>query len=60
MPTRWDDDDPGHGVGDAGQLVPGVSELVAAFSNPTGWLNSPRSFCGRMSKRSVSATSDSR
>jgi len=31
MPRRWDDDERGHGIGDAGQLVPGVSELVAAF-----------------------------
>lgn len=32
MPTRWDTDDRGYGVGDAGQLVAGASELVAAFS----------------------------
>jgi hypothetical protein len=32
MPRRWDDDDRGHGIGDAAQLVPGATELVAAFS----------------------------
>jgi hypothetical protein len=32
MPSRWDHDERGHGVGDATQLVPGASELVAAFS----------------------------
>jgi hypothetical protein len=32
MPRRWDDDQRGHGVGDAAQLVPGARELVAAFS----------------------------
>jgi hypothetical protein len=32
MPGRWDGDTRGHGVGDAGQLVAGTSELVAAFS----------------------------
>ena len=35
MPKRWDDDDRGHGVGDAAQLVVGASELVAAFSEST-------------------------
>ena len=32
MPRRWDDDERGHGIGDAAQLVTGASELVAAFS----------------------------
>jgi len=32
MPRRWDDDERGHGTGDATRLVPGASELVAAFS----------------------------
>src|SRR5689334_19679640 len=32
MPKRWDDDQRGHGVGDAAQLLPGVGELVAAFT----------------------------
>jgi hypothetical protein len=31
MPRRWDDDQRGHGVGDAAHLVPGARELVAAF-----------------------------
>jgi hypothetical protein len=31
MHARWDGDDRGHGVGDAGHLVRGASELVAAF-----------------------------
>ena len=35
MASRWDGDDPGQGIGDAAQLVPGASELVAAFSQPT-------------------------
>jgi len=34
MSARWDDDDRKHGIGDAAQLVSGVSELVAAFSEP--------------------------
>jgi hypothetical protein len=34
---RWEGDDRGVGVADAGQLVPGVSELVAAFGEP-GWV----------------------
>lgn len=37
MPPRWDGDDRGRGVGDAAQLVPGASELVAAFTTP-GWV----------------------
>ena len=32
MPRRWDDDERGHGIGDAAHLVTGASELVAAFS----------------------------
>jgi hypothetical protein len=32
MPARWDGDVRGGGIGDAAQLVPGASELVAAFS----------------------------
>jgi len=35
MASRWDGDDRGHGIGDAGQLVPGANELIAAFSQPT-------------------------
>jgi hypothetical protein len=35
VPTRWDGDNRGRGVGDAGQLVVGASELVAAFSAST-------------------------
>ena len=34
MPTRWDGDDRGDGIGDAEQLVTGARELVAAFSAP--------------------------
>ena len=34
MPPRWDGDNRGHGIGDAAQLVPGASELTAAFSQP--------------------------
>jgi len=34
MATRWDGDERGQGVGDATQLVPGVSELVTAFRQP--------------------------
>jgi hypothetical protein len=37
MPTRWDGDKRGHGVGDAAQLVAGASELVAAFSE-SAWV----------------------
>lgn len=32
MLRRWEDDDRGHGVGDAAQLVAGAAELVAVFS----------------------------
>ena len=32
MPRRWEHDDRGHGIGDATRLVPGASDLVAAFS----------------------------
>jgi hypothetical protein len=35
MPSRWDDDDRGRGIGDAEQLVTGARELIAAFSEPT-------------------------
>ena len=34
MAARWDNDDRGRGIGDATQLVPGASQLVAAFSKP--------------------------
>ena len=37
MSARWDGDERGHGSGDAGQLVAGATELVAAFSEP-GWV----------------------
>jgi len=33
MPTRWDGDSRGRGIGDAAQLAPGASELVAAFTD---------------------------
>lgn len=35
MPSRWDGDDVGRGIGDAEQLVAGARELIAAFSEPT-------------------------
>jgi hypothetical protein len=35
MPSRWDGDDRGRGIGDAEQLITGASELIAAFSEPT-------------------------
>jgi hypothetical protein len=35
MPARWDGDDRGQGIGVAAQLVPGASDLVAAFGQPT-------------------------
>lgn len=35
MPSRWDGDERGGGIGDAAQLVTGARELVAAFSEPT-------------------------
>lgn len=35
MATRWDGDTRGLGIGDALQLVPGASELVAAFRQPS-------------------------
>jgi hypothetical protein len=35
MPSRWDGDDRGRGIGEAEQLVTGARELVAAFSAPT-------------------------
>jgi hypothetical protein len=34
MAPRWDGDDRGRGIGDAAQLVPGASQLVAAFAQP--------------------------
>jgi len=34
MARRWDDDERGHGVADARQLVTGARELVAAFDAP--------------------------
>jgi hypothetical protein len=34
MARRWDDDERGHGVADARQLVSGARELVAAFDAP--------------------------
>lgn len=37
MPKRWEDDDRGHGVGDAAELVAGASQLVAAFGE-SGWV----------------------
>jgi hypothetical protein len=37
MPARWDGDNRGDGIGDAAQLVPGASELVAAFRE-TAWV----------------------
>ena len=57
MAARWDGDDRGDGIGDAGQLVPGAGELLAAFGAPswvaeqpevhllphvTGWLQRDR------------------
>jgi hypothetical protein len=33
MPTRWDGDRRGRGIGDAAQLAPGANELVAAFTD---------------------------
>jgi hypothetical protein len=35
MAARWDGDERGEGTGDAAQLVPGASQLVAAFNEPT-------------------------
>src|SRR5690242_5186528 len=35
MPSRWDGDERGRGVGDATRLVTGASELIAAFREPT-------------------------
>ena len=37
MPTRWDGDSRGRGIGDAAQLAPGASELIAAFTD-TAWV----------------------
>jgi hypothetical protein len=46
MPSRWDGDDRGHGVGDAGQLVPGAQELVTAFADPTWVAEQPEAHLG--------------
>jgi hypothetical protein len=35
MVGRWDGDERGHGVAEAVQLVPGATDLVAAFRDPT-------------------------
>ena len=32
MPKRWEDDERGHGVGDASRLIPAAEELVAAMA----------------------------
>jgi hypothetical protein len=37
MAERWDGDDRGQGIGDASQLVSGITELTAAFMHP-GWV----------------------
>jgi hypothetical protein len=37
MPARWDGDNRGYGVGDATQLVPGASELIAGFGQ-SAWV----------------------
>ena len=37
MPRRWENDERGQGIGDAAQLLPGASELVAAFSQ-SNWV----------------------
>lgn len=37
MSERWEGDERGRGVGDAAQLVPGVSELLGALGEP-GWV----------------------
>jgi hypothetical protein len=37
MTARWDGDDRGQGIGAAAQLVPGATELIAAFRKP-GWV----------------------
>src|SRR5437868_1052238 len=37
MPRRWDDDERGHGISDAAQLLPGARELVTAFSE-SAWV----------------------
>jgi hypothetical protein len=34
MSTRWEGDDRGRGIATAGQLVPGVGDLLAAFNEP--------------------------
>jgi hypothetical protein len=35
MAARWDGDERRQGIGDAARLVPGASELIAAFTKPT-------------------------
>lgn len=37
MSGRWDDDDRGHGIADAAQLVGGASQLVTAFGE-SSWV----------------------
>jgi hypothetical protein len=34
VPTRWEGDNRGRGIANAGQFVRGASELIAAFSEP--------------------------
>jgi hypothetical protein len=46
MPSRWDGDDRGRGIGDAGQLVTGARELIAAFSEPTWAAEQPEAHLG--------------
>ena len=41
MPGRWEGDDRGRGVADAPQLLPGVSELAAAFRESDWVAESP-------------------
>lgn len=46
MPPRWEDDDRGRGIADAAQLVPGASELVAAFTEPAWVAGQPEVHLG--------------
>jgi hypothetical protein len=46
MPNRWDGDVRGRGIGDAEQLVPGASELIAAFGEPTWVAEQPEAHLG--------------
>jgi hypothetical protein len=46
MPTRWDGDHRGYGVGDAAQLVAGATELVAAFSQSAWVAEQPETHLG--------------